>query len=393
MDARANQRAQSLGKAVDDSSQYFVTEITIGTPPQRFSVALSIDSAALSVPDSSCIPRPFCFQFCFKSLFCKALCPSACCDPAAFPPTPEGCGASSNIWDCGDRHKFNRLKSSTYNDKLNGVWFCEGADLTDARSFVGIDTVRMGDGFGKQLAIQNATFGEIYVEASESYEWFDGEFGIGAGTASIPTGYTPPILSAYKQGLIKDPIATLWLNSTHAEYALNKTDPNVGKLSIGGLNTQNCGKIAEWHPIYKPERYSGLQLTLEKMSLGNASISVGLPAFVGLEGNDDLDRIVGGKPLADIAKAAGATSHDGTSTLRIACNATFPPLRIQFGKTEYVIPSKDLINNYGEDYCTLKIDIQSWQDDMVDTLVTLNPNYCYSVDVGKNLVGFASNLD
>ncbi|KAH7713637.1 aspartic protease 7 [Aphelenchoides avenae] len=141
----------------------------------------------------------------------------------------------------------------------------------------------MDDGSGKQLVVQNATFGEIYVEATDSYEWFDGEFGIGAGTGSIPTGYTPPILSAYKQGLIKDPIATLWLNSTHAEYDLDEIDPNVGKLTIGGLNTQNCGKVAKWHPIYKPERYSGILLTLEKISLGNASINVGQPAVVSLE--------------------------------------------------------------------------------------------------------------
>ncbi|KAH7713374.1 hypothetical protein AAVH_19282 [Aphelenchoides avenae] len=107
---------------------------------------------------------------------------------------------------------------------------------------------------------------------------------------------------------------------------------------------------------------------------------------------DDFDRIMGGEPLAAIAKAAGATSCDGV--LRIACNATFPPLRIQFGKTEYVIPSKDLIyKSDDEDYCRLKIIIQSWQDGMGDAFVTLNPNYCYSVDVGKKLVGFAPNLN
>ncbi|KAH7701905.1 aspartic protease 2, partial [Aphelenchoides avenae] len=289
---RANQRAQRLGKAVDDSSQYFVTDIIIGTPPQKFSVALSINSAALSVPDASCIPRPLCFQFCFTSIFCKALCESACCDPASFPPSPPafGCGASSNVWDCGDRRKFNRLKSSTYNDKLSDVWFCNGADATGARSFVGIDTIRdphyvltSEDPYSEDLR-QILILTWDFLNPHPHFLILTGRGNrIGAGNASIPTGYTPPILAAYKQGLIKDPIATLWLNSTHADYALSKVDANVGKLTIGGLNTQNCGKIAEWHPIYAPDEYVYMTLTLEKISLGNASISVGLPATISLE--------------------------------------------------------------------------------------------------------------
>lgn len=110
---------------------------------------------------------------------------------------------------------------------------------------------------------------------------------------------------------------------------------------------------------------------------------------------DDLYRISGGRPLAALAQAAGATWNNGSHDFRIACDAAFPPLRIHFGKTEYVIPAKDLIYKMdGLAYCTLKIGIWPWEDgdDMSDVSVTLNPNYCYSVDVGKNLVGFAPNL-
>lgn len=109
-----------------------------------------------------------------------------------------------------------------------------------------------------------------------------------------------------------------------------------------------------------------------------------------------IERISGGKPLAALGVAAGATWNNDTSEFRIACNATFPPLRIQFGRTEYLIPAKDLIHKMGGlAYCTLKVEIWPWAfgESMSDTSVTLNPNYCYSVDVGKNLVGFAPNLN
>lgn len=157
----AKRYARTKRSTVDDIKDYFVTEVAIGTPPQRFSVALQLNTAALSVPDKSCIPPPKCPVFCKTSrklhcsgpcqswrcsflVFCKALCPSACCDAASLPPSDPNCDSEVRVWDCGSRRKFDRSKSSTY-QLGNGWWFCDGGSITDAVSFQGIDTVRVSE--------------------------------------------------------------------------------------------------------------------------------------------------------------------------------------------------------------------------------------------------------
>ncbi|KAH7708207.1 aspartic protease, partial [Aphelenchoides avenae] len=374
---------------VDESNTYFVTDVDIGTPPQTFSLALRLDTAVISVADKSCIYLPDCPSYCKAALFCKALCQSVCCDAASQPPSdPSGCDTYNRATDCGNRRRFDRSKSSTYLPYPDGWWGCNGGDIT-TQFFQGIDTIRVNDGNGKELAIQNATFGEIYRMTEDDYMLFDGLFGIGVSNNTTPTGYTPPLISAHKQGVIADPIVTLWLNRTSAEtFKANTTVPSAGKLTVGGLNAQQCGTITEWHPI-QPDVWFGdewggaydteLRLVLERVCLGNVCVDV-QDENEGPNGASDTSVIVLNRQLVLRWIA---------TVMCIACNATIPPLRLQFGNTEYLVQPKDFIRKLdGLDSCSLKLGVIVSDNPEVSLL----PSHCYSIDVDKKLMAFAPNL-
>ncbi|KAH7697895.1 aspartic protease 2, partial [Aphelenchoides avenae] len=149
--SRASSNSQPL---IDFEDGEYIANVSIGTPPQRFLVLLSINTGAFWVPDKTC-PSTKCPSYCKDMVYCKSLCDPRCCSAKSVARlTP---GELDKMEDCGWRNRFDSAKSASY--RKNGTHFTDIFSTgADADGFIGIDTVTLGDTNG--LTVQSQTFGQ-----------------------------------------------------------------------------------------------------------------------------------------------------------------------------------------------------------------------------------------
>ncbi|KAH7710867.1 aspartic protease 2 [Aphelenchoides avenae] len=136
--SRAASNSQPL---IDYEDGEYIANVSIGTPPQRFLVLLSLNTGAFWVPDKTC-PSSKCPAFCKDALYCKYLCDPRCCSAKSVARLVPG---ELDRWeDCGWRNRFDSAKSSSY--KKDGKHF-KGtlSTVPDAEGFIGIDTVTVSE--------------------------------------------------------------------------------------------------------------------------------------------------------------------------------------------------------------------------------------------------------
>ncbi|GAA0164192.1 aspartic protease [Lithospermum erythrorhizon] len=199
-------------------AQYF-GEIAIGTPPQKFTVIFDTGSSNLWIPSSKCYFSVPCF---FHS-------------------------------------KYKSSQSSTYkkNGKPAEIHYGTGA----ISGFFSQDSVKVGD-----LTVQNQEFIEATREPSVTFlvAKFDGILGLGFQEISVGNS-TPLWYNMIKQGLVKEPVFSFWLNrkteeEEGGEIVFGGTDPkhfkgehtyvpvtrkgywqfDMGEILIGGSPTGYC---------------------------------------------------------------------------------------------------------------------------------------------------------
>ncbi|XP_016560147.1 aspartic proteinase isoform X2 [Capsicum annuum] len=163
-------------------AQYF-GEIGVGTPPQKFTVIFDTGSSNLWVPSSKCYFSVPCF-------FHK---------------------------------KYKSSQSSTYekNGKSAAIHYGTGA----ISGFFSEDSVKVGD-----LVVKNQVFIEATREPSVTFlvAKFDGILGL--GFREIAVGNAVPLwYNMVKQGLVKEPVFSFWLNR-------NKEEEKGGEIVFGGVD-------------------------------------------------------------------------------------------------------------------------------------------------------------
>ncbi|KAG9145198.1 hypothetical protein Leryth_008972 [Lithospermum erythrorhizon] len=163
-------------------AQYF-GEIAIGTPPQKFTVIFDTGSSNLWVPSSKCYFSVPCFF----------------------------------------HLKYKSSQSSSY--KKNGtsaeIHYGTGA----ISGFFSEDSIQMGD-----LVVQNQEFIEATREPSVTFlvAKFDGILGLGFQEISV--GNSVPVwYNMVKQGLVKEPVFSFWLNR-------NTEEEEGGEIVFGGAD-------------------------------------------------------------------------------------------------------------------------------------------------------------
>ncbi|KNA15185.1 hypothetical protein SOVF_100540 [Spinacia oleracea] len=176
-------------------AQYF-GEIGVGTPPQKFTVIFDTGSSNLWVPSSKCYFSIACF---FHS-------------------------------------KYNSGSSSTYckNGKAAAIKYGSGA----ISGFFSEDNVEVGD-----LVVKNQELIEATREPSITFvvAKFDGILGL--GFQEIAVGDAVPVwYNMIKQGLVKEPVFSFWLNRKAEEE-------EGGELVFGGVDPKHYKGKHTYAPV------------------------------------------------------------------------------------------------------------------------------------------------
>lgn len=175
------------------NAQYY-TEITIGTPPQKFKVCPDTGSSNLWVPSKKCWSLP-----------------------------------------CWVHSTYDSAKSSTYTPDGRDVNITYGSGSCDG--FASADIVQIGE------YSSNMTFAEMTTEGSISFmaAQFDGILGLAFQQIAVDQ-IDPPLKVLYDQGLIEKYVVA---------FRLGKKSGEEGKIDIGDWDPEAFEGELTWVPVAK----------------------------------------------------------------------------------------------------------------------------------------------
>lgn len=168
------------------NAQYF-SEISLGTPPQKFKVVLDTGSSNLWVPSSEC-----------SSIACYL------------------------------HSKYDSSASSTY--KANGSEFEIRYGSGSLSGFVSQDVFQIGD-----LKVKHQDFAEATSEPGLAFAFgrFDGIMGLGYDTISV-NKIVPPFYNMLDQGLLDEPVFAFYLGDTNQQQESEAVFGGIDKSHYTG---------------------------------------------------------------------------------------------------------------------------------------------------------------
>ncbi|KAF7120239.1 hypothetical protein RHSIM_Rhsim13G0152000 [Rhododendron simsii] len=244
-------------------AQYF-GEIGIGTPPQKFTVIFDTGSSNLWVPSSKCyFSVPCFFHAKYKSSQSSTYKKNGLLSVPALTP----CSYRVSLLD-------SRVGEDLLSVSFGGNFIYQNGNLSKGKpaeihygtgaisGYFSTDHVKVGD-----LVVKDQEFIEATREPSITFlvAKFDGILGLGFREISVG-GAAPVWDNMVKQGLIKEPVFSFWLNRNAdegegGELVFGGVDPNhfkgkhtyvpvtqkgywqfnMGDVLIGGKETGYCG--------------------------------------------------------------------------------------------------------------------------------------------------------
>nr|CDJ96187.1 Propeptide and Peptidase A1 domain containing protein [Haemonchus contortus] len=369
MERKMGSFANAVPQNVNDyEDEEYIGNITIGTPEQQFQVILDTGSSNLWIPDSTCGQvHENCQDVNCERLVCEFLCSDQSC-----------CGGGVNA--CQGKNIFTSSKSSSY--VANGQHWSIQYGTGSAVGFLGQDTVRFGGIGTNQLAVPNTVFGQATsLAAFFADQPIDGILGLAFTTIAVD-GVTPVFINAVEQGLVDQPIFTVFLEHVGAQ-------DNVygGVYTYGGLDTTNCGPVLAYQPLSSATYF---QFKLDAAASSTYSSSKGWQVI------SDTGTSLLAAPTSiasSIADANGATYDAENEVYFIDCNAK-PSLDLTIGGNKYTITAANLVIPSGDGRCLLAIFGMNnfgfgpaWI--LGDPFIR---QYCNVYDVGQQQIGFANSL-
>jgi len=197
--------------------QYF-GQISVGNPPQNFTVLFDTGSSNLWIPSS----------------FCES----------------ESC----NI-----HHRYNSHKSVSY--YIDGREFSIHYGSGDVTGYMSVDDVAIGD-----VVASKATFGEITQLSSKfMHAKFDGL--VGMAFQSLATNNVVPVWELmYNQGHLEEKGFSFYLSNTNGDMS--------STLVLGGVDPAYANKKFNYVPLIKPSYWT---IPIEYVTVGKKNFKQGSP--------------------------------------------------------------------------------------------------------------------
>ncbi|RKP21223.1 proteinase A,Asp [Rozella allomycis CSF55] len=313
-------------------AQYF-GPISLGTPPQEFTVVFDTGSANLWVPSTRC-----------KSIACFL------------------------------HNRYDASSSSTF--KENGTEFAIRYGTGSLEGVISSDTLTVGG-----ITIENQDFGESIKEPGITFAVgrFDGIFGLAYDTISVEH-VVPPFYNMIHKHLIDEPIFSVWLGK-------NGEEEQGGELLFGGIdNNLFTGDL-----VYAPVIRKGYwEVELTSASLGDKEL-VTKPGRAAIDTGTSLCAIPT-KAAEQINKIIGAKKNF-MGQYTIDCNKvdSLPELKFVFGGHPFVLSPQEYILNVQGNCISgfIGMDIPAPAGPIWIVGDVFLRSYYTVYDLGKNRVGFA----
>jgi len=199
-----------------EDAQYY-GPISIGTPPQDFTVVFDTGSSNLWVPSSQC---------------------------------------SWTDIACYFHNTYNSADSTTY--VANGTNFAIEYGSGELSGFLSQDVVTVGG-----LTIKNQVFAEATQQPGITFvvAQFDGIMGMGWQRISVDD-VVPPFYNMISQDLVDEPVFSFWLNR-------DTTDSEGGELVLGGTDPTHYTGDIFWVPLGNETYW---QFEMDDIQLGGQSL-------------------------------------------------------------------------------------------------------------------------
>jgi hypothetical protein len=276
---------------IDYYDNFYLGNITLGTPPQPFTVVLDTGSSNLWVIDVSCTDQ-------------------AC---LGYP-------------DSGyTKHQFNKNASTTYVN--NGTFFQIFYGSGSCQGYLGSDTARFGG-----LTDIKQTFGISQSIADVfGYQPMDGILGLGWPGISADN-VEPPIQQIIKT--LDKPLFTVWLDR-HVKFS---EDVTGGLITYGALDTTNCASDFSYVPLSAESWWT---FAIDGFTVGSAVYQQQMQV-ISDTGTSYL--IAPDEIFNDIATQTNAQQDWFSGEYIIPCDATgLPDLTFTIGGKNYSIPQKECV--------------------------------------------------
>uniref|UniRef100_A0A8D1IDC6 Pregnancy-associated glycoprotein 2-like n=2 Tax=Sus scrofa TaxID=9823 RepID=A0A8D1IDC6_PIG len=269
----------------------YVGNITVGTPPQQFSVVFDTGSTDLWVP----------------SVYCHSM---AC--------------VTHNI--------FDPFQSSTFRFSATPIRLEYGSGMVSG--FLGYDTVRIG-----RLIIMGQGFCITSWEESKTFEHapFDGMLGLGYASLGI-RGVTPVFDNIKRRGFLDQPVFAFYLSTKSEQGSV---------VIFGGVDHRYYRGDLRWVPLSKPHYW---QIALDRISWRGYVIAckAGCQAIV-----DTGTSLLRG-PNADvrnIQKLIGAHYFHREYVIRCSAPDTLPDIVFTINNVQYPVPARAYIRKNTNGIC------------------------------------------